>query len=139
MREGVVAERYAVALMNVARAHDAVTRVGEDLVAIRAAAEREPALRQLVEAPQVSDGQRVASEIKANAQREVTERLQRLAAELEQERDKAAVTLKQDVVRLAVAAAEKGVRAKLDEATSRRLVEEFIANVSAARGGAAAE
>ncbi len=87
----------------------------------------------------VSDGQRVASEIKANAQREVTERLQRLAAELEQERDKAAVTLKQDVVRLAVAAAEKVVRAKLDEATSRRLVEEFIANVSAARGGAAAE
>ena len=82
----------------------------------------------------VAEGQRVASELKASTQREVTERLQRLAAELEQEREKAMVALREDVVRLAIGAAEKVVREKLDEKSSRRLVEEFIARVAADEG-----
>jgi F0F1-type ATP synthase membrane subunit b/b' len=78
----------------------------------------------------------VAGEIKSSTQREVTARLTRLAEELEVEREKAAVALKQDVVSLALSAAEKLVRAKLDEAANRRLVEEFIAQVDGAGGGA---
>jgi len=83
----------------------------------------------------VAEGQRVASDLKANTQREVTERLQRLAVELEQEHEKAMVTLKEDVVRLAIGSAEKVVRAKLDEKSSRRLVEEFIVRVAAGGSG----
>jgi F-type H+-transporting ATPase subunit b len=85
----------------------------------------------------VAEGQQVASEIKANAQREVTDRMQRLASELEHEREKAMVSLKQDLVYLSVGAAEKILREKLDEKTSRRLVEEFIAGVPAAGSAAA--
>jgi F-type H+-transporting ATPase subunit b len=84
----------------------------------------------------VAEGQRVASDLKASTQREVTERLQRLAVELEQEHEKAMVTLKEDVVRLAIGSAEKVVRAKLDEKSSRRLVEEFIVRVAAGGSGA---
>ena len=82
----------------------------------------------------VAEGQRVAGEIKSNTQLEVTGRLQRLAVELDVEREKAAVALQQDVVRLAVSAAEKLVRQKLDEPSSRRLVEEFIAELGGAQG-----
>jgi F-type H+-transporting ATPase subunit b len=82
----------------------------------------------------VTEGQRVASDLKAGTQREVTERLQRLAVELEQEREKAMVVLKEDVVRMAIGAAEKVVREKLDEKSSRRLVEDFIARVAAGEG-----
>lgn len=83
----------------------------------------------------VAEGQRVAGDLKASTQREVTERLQRLSVELEQERDKAMVTLKEDVIGLAIGAAEKVVREKLDEKSSRRLVEDFIARVAAGESG----
>jgi F-type H+-transporting ATPase subunit b len=82
----------------------------------------------------VAEGQRVAGDLKASTQREVTERLQRLSVELEQEREKAMVVLKEDVIGLAIGAAEKVVREKLDEKSSRRLVEEFIARVAADEG-----
>ena len=82
----------------------------------------------------VADGQRVASEIKAGAQRDVTERLKRLTGEIEQEREKARVALKQDLVRMTIEAAEKVLREKLDEKTQRRLIEEFISQAAAAPG-----
>jgi F0F1-type ATP synthase membrane subunit b/b' len=78
----------------------------------------------------------VASELKASTQRDVTDRLQRLSVELEQEREKAMVVLKEDVIGLAIGAAEKVVREKLDEKSSRRLVEDFIARVAAGESGA---
>jgi F-type H+-transporting ATPase subunit b len=84
----------------------------------------------------VAEGQRVASELKASTQRDVTDRLQRLSVELEQEREKAMVVLKEDVIGLAIGAAEKVVREKLDEKSSRRLVEDFIARVAAGESGA---
>ena len=83
----------------------------------------------------VAEGQRVAGDLKASTQREVTERLQRLSVELEQEREKAMVVLKEDVIGLAIGAAEKVVREKLDEKSSRRLVEDFIARVAAGESG----
>jgi len=82
----------------------------------------------------VTEGQRVASEIKAGAQKDVTQRLQRLQGEIEQERDKAMLALKQDMVRMTVEATEKILREKLDEKTQRRLVEEFIGQAGATPG-----
>lgn len=82
----------------------------------------------------VADGQRVASEIKAGAQRDVTQRLQRLAGELEQEREKATVALRQDTARMIIEASEKVLREKLDEKTQRRLIEEFTSQTGAAPG-----
>ena len=84
----------------------------------------------------VAEGQRVASDLKSSTQREVSARLSRLADELAQEHDKAMVSLRQEVVQLAIGAAEKVVRQKLDEKSSRRLVEEFIARVAAGDAGA---
>jgi F-type H+-transporting ATPase subunit b len=86
----------------------------------------------------VNEGQRVATEIKASAQRDVTLRLQRLDEEIEQEREKARETLREDLVRLAIEAAEKVLRQKLDGQAQRRLVEEFIADVGTAPAARAA-
>jgi F-type H+-transporting ATPase subunit b len=82
----------------------------------------------------VTEGQRVSSEIKAGAQKDVTQRLQRLQGEIEQERDKAMLALKQDMVRMTIEATEKILREKLDEKTQRRLVEEFIGQAGATPG-----
>jgi F-type H+-transporting ATPase subunit b len=82
----------------------------------------------------VADGQRVASEIKAGAQRDVTQRLQRLAGEIEQEREKAMVALRQDTARMVIDASEKVLREKLDEKTQRRLIEEFTTQAGTAPG-----
>ena len=82
----------------------------------------------------VTEGQRVASEIKAGAQKDVTSRLQRLNSEIEVEREKAMLALKQDLVKMTIEATEKILREKLDEKTQRRLVEEFITQAGAAPG-----
>jgi F-type H+-transporting ATPase subunit b len=82
----------------------------------------------------VTEGQRVASEIKAGAQKDVTQRLQRLNSEIEVERDKAMLALKQDLVKMTIEATEKILREKLDEKTQRRLVEEFIGQAGAMPG-----
>lgn len=125
-------QRIAADLDNAAAERDKAGKLKEELerelrtIETRARARMQEA---------VADGQRVASEIKAGAQEEVTERLRRLAEELEQEREKAMVSLKEDVVRLAIGSAEKVVRAKLDDRESRRLVEEFIAETAAGESG----
>jgi F-type H+-transporting ATPase subunit b len=75
----------------------------------------------------VGEGQRLAAEIKASAQKEATARLQRVADEIARERAKAAVALKEDLVHMAITASEKILREKLDAKTERRLAEEFIA------------
>jgi len=82
----------------------------------------------------VGEGQRVASEIKAGAQKDVTQRLQRLQGEIELEREKAMLALKQNLVRMTIEATEKILREKLDEKTQRRLVDEFIGEADAAPG-----
>jgi F-type H+-transporting ATPase subunit b len=81
----------------------------------------------------VGEGQRIAGEIKSTAQREATERLTRVGEEIERERDKAAVELKEDVVKLAIGTSEKILRQKLDEKEQKRLVDEFINQVNPGR------
>jgi F-type H+-transporting ATPase subunit b len=75
----------------------------------------------------VTDGQRIAAEIKADAQAQARARLDRAEAEIESERAKAQKSLHEDMARLAVAGAERILRKKLEEPEQRRLIGEFIA------------
>ena len=81
----------------------------------------------------VTDGQRIAAEIKADAQTEARARLLRAEAEIDGERAKAQKSLRDDLARLAVAGAEKILRKKLDDAEQRRLIGEFLEEVKEIR------
>jgi F-type H+-transporting ATPase subunit b len=81
----------------------------------------------------VADGQRVAGEIKAQANREAAARLARSEDEIAREREKAKELLKQQVIALSMRSAEKILRQKLDEPQQRQLVSEFIDEVGALR------
>jgi F-type H+-transporting ATPase subunit b len=74
----------------------------------------------------VGEGQKVASEIKEHARTESRDLLQRAREEIDREKDKAEVALREDMVAIAMSAAEKVIRAKLDPATHRRLISEMV-------------
>jgi len=79
----------------------------------------------------VAEGEKVASEIRAQAQTEAAQRLERAADEMAREREKAKEQLKQDVVRLSLRTAEKILRVKLDDPAQKKLAAEFVDEVSA--------
>ncbi len=81
----------------------------------------------------VAEGQKVAAEIKAQAQREAVERGVRADDEIAREREKAKEVLKEQMIHLAMRSAEKILRQKLDDASQRKLVGEFIDEVGALR------
>jgi F-type H+-transporting ATPase subunit b len=81
----------------------------------------------------VAEGQKVATEIKAQAQSEAQARLERALDDIAREREKAKEILKQHVVQLSMRTAEKILRQKLDDPTQRKLVGEFVDEVSALR------
>jgi len=81
----------------------------------------------------VAEGQRVAVEIRAQAQKEAQDRLARAEDEMMREREKAKELLKEQVIGLSLAAAEKILKAKLDDAGQRRLAGQFIDEVGALR------
>ncbi len=76
----------------------------------------------------VTEGQKLASEIKADAQEQARARLLRADSEIEGERVKAQKALHEDLARMAVLGAEKILRQKLDEKEQRRLIAEYIAD-----------
>jgi F-type H+-transporting ATPase subunit b len=77
----------------------------------------------------VAEGQRVAAEIKAQAQADATARIARADEEIVHDQEKARAALKQQVAALSIRTAEKILRAKLDEPGQRALVERFIDEV----------
>ena len=81
----------------------------------------------------VVEGQKVAAEIKAQAQREAVERGARADDDIAREREKAKELLKEQMIHLAMRSAEKILRQKLDDASQRKLVGEFIDEVGALR------
>jgi len=81
----------------------------------------------------VAEGQKVAAEIKAQAQLEAVERGTRAEEEIAREREKAKEILKEQMIHLAMRSAEKILRQKLDDASQRKLVGEFIDEVGAMR------
>ena len=80
-----------------------------------------------------AEGQRIASEIRMQAQQEAVERLARAEDEIAREREKAKELVKEQVIRISMRSAEKILREKLDDPHQRKLVGEFIDEVGAAR------
>ena len=81
----------------------------------------------------VTEGQKVAAEIKAQAHVEAQQRVARAGDEIEREREKAKELLKEHIISLAVRSAEKILRENLDDKAQRKLAAEFIDEVGAAR------
>lgn len=79
----------------------------------------------------VAEGQKVAAEMRTQAQKEAQERLARAADEILREREKAKEVLKEQVISLSMRTAEKILRSKLDESAQRKLAGEFIDEVGA--------
>ena len=77
----------------------------------------------------VADGQRVAAEIKAQAQADAAARMARADEQIAHDREEARGLLKQQVAALSIRTAEKILRTKLDEPGQRALVERFIDEV----------
>src|SRR5882762_547099 len=71
----------------------------------------------------VTEGQRVAAEIREVARKEAQEMITRAREEIALERDKATVTLRNEVVELAVEIAGKVVREELTAAKHKKLVD----------------
>jgi F-type H+-transporting ATPase subunit b len=81
----------------------------------------------------VAEGQRVASEMKHQAQADATARIERADDEIEREREKAKELLKEQVAHLSIRTAEKILRAQLDDANQRKLVNAYIDEVGGLR------
>jgi F-type H+-transporting ATPase subunit b len=81
----------------------------------------------------IAEGQRVAGEIKTQAQKDAAARLENAADEIMREREKAKEVLKQQVISLSLRTAEKILRQKLDDPAQRKLAGEFIDEVGALR------
>jgi F-type H+-transporting ATPase subunit b len=81
----------------------------------------------------VSEGQKVAGEIRAQANSEAQARMARAEEEMMREREKAKELLKEQVIALSLATAEKILKSKLDEPAHRKLAGQFIDEVGALR------
>jgi F-type H+-transporting ATPase subunit b len=79
----------------------------------------------------VTEGQKVAAEIKSQAQSDAQQRIARAEDEIAREREKAKELLKQHIIGLAVRTAEKILRQNLDDKAQRKLASEFIDEVGA--------
>lgn len=80
----------------------------------------------------VTDGSRIAAEIKEQARDESRQILARSREELARDVAKARVELRNDVVDMAVKAAEKIISARLNEAEQKRLLDDFLKEVDRA-------
>lgn len=81
----------------------------------------------------VAEGKSAADEIVAQAKNEAMDVKHRAQEDIAMRLDQAEIALKEDMVRMAMAAAEKAIRQKLDEATHRRLIGEAIDEMRKAR------
>ena len=81
----------------------------------------------------VAEGQKVAGEIRTQAQAEAVARLARAEDDIAREREKAKEMLKEQVISLSMKTAEKILRQRLDDPAQRRLVGEFVEEVGAIR------
>jgi F-type H+-transporting ATPase subunit b len=77
----------------------------------------------------VSDGNRIASEIREQAREESRQILARSREELTRDIAKARVQLRDDMADMAIRAAEKIISAKLDGSEQRRILSDFLREV----------
>lgn len=80
----------------------------------------------------VTEGQKVASEIKQQAQEEARRITERAQADIVRELAKARVQMKEEMVGLTLGATERLLREKLDAAGHRKMVERFLSEVESA-------
>ncbi len=81
----------------------------------------------------VAEGQKVAAEIRAQAQKDAQDRLARAEDEVMREREKAKEILKEQIIDLSLATAEKILKTKLDDPAQRKLAGQFIDEVGTLR------
>lgn len=74
----------------------------------------------------VEEGKKIAAEIKSTAQNEARELSEKTKNDLEREVAKAKVQLRDDMVGITLAAAEKVIHEKLDDTKHRELIGRFI-------------
>ena len=125
-RRAKIAGEFAAAERAMAEAQEQKARFEQELRGIEARARQ-----RLTEA--VAEGQKVAGEIRQQAQAEATRRIERAQDDIARENEKAKERIKQQVIDLALHSAEKILRQKLDEPAQRRLAGEFIDEVEALR------
>jgi F-type H+-transporting ATPase subunit b len=80
----------------------------------------------------VTEGNKVASEIKAHAQEEAHGIVTRTAEQVERDIAKAKVQLKEEMINITLTAAEKVLQEKLDQKKERELIDRFITNLEKA-------
>jgi F-type H+-transporting ATPase subunit b len=80
----------------------------------------------------VNDGKKMAGEIEANARVKAKQKADKAELDLERDVAKAKVELKEDMIAMALGAAEKVIHERLDEAKHRELIGNFIDNVEKA-------
>jgi F-type H+-transporting ATPase subunit b len=81
----------------------------------------------------VTEGQQLAAEIREGARTEAQEMITRARDEITLERDKAQVSIKNEVVELAMAIATKVVQEELTVDRHKKLVDSFLAEVGQGR------
>jgi F-type H+-transporting ATPase subunit b len=123
-RRARIAAEFAAAERAQAEAGELKSRYEAELRGIDAQA------RQRIQEA-VAEGQKAAGEIKAHAHQEAHRQLERAQDDIAREREKAKELLKQQVVALSMRTAEKILRTKLDDPGQRKLVGEFVDEVSA--------
>lgn len=77
----------------------------------------------------VSEGNRIAAEIRENAREEAHQIVQKSREELSRDIAKARVQLRDEMVGMAISAAEKVIDKNLDDSEQRRLLEDFLKEV----------
>jgi len=85
---------------------------------------------KIVEA--VNDGKKIAGEIEANARVKVKQKAEKADQDLQRDIAKAKVELKEDMIAMALAAAEKVIHERLDEPKHRELISDFIDSIEKA-------
>jgi F-type H+-transporting ATPase subunit b len=78
----------------------------------------------------MADAQKMAAEIEASARDRSRAELDKLKEDIEREYHAARIRLKEEIVNVALTASEKMVREKLDKDRQRKLVDDFLNDVS---------
>ncbi len=119
-------EEIARALEDGERARNELARIDEERAKALAQARDEG--RELVRQA-VQEGEEARQRILAEAREEARELRQRAQAAIEMDREAAALELRQQMVDLALLAAQKAVLGRLDPEVHRRAVDDFIGDL----------
>lgn len=128
--------RIQEALDEAQRERDEAAKLLEQYRQLQAEARRE-AQEVLAEARRAAE--RIRDELLAEGRREQEEMLERAKRDVQREWERAMESLRREAVDLALAAASRLLRQKLDGAESRRLVEEVLAQLAAPGGARTAD